>query len=406
MTIRRLRRRLPVAAALAVMLAATSPFGPLAAEATDLGMHGRMDASVGARVTVTVALSAGRSGSFRMTGVPDRGRVDAKRTVANGTLRLTQKLSGARGLLVISSTHRCGRVAGRWRVASGTGSYQGASGGGTARGVLSCKRPWGSSTVVHAGTLTVPPPALAPAGAYGGWTPQDEWLEFEVTPTGRSVANLTVSGFTWECMSENGRFSMSSKRDRMSALFPIADDGTFAIQMFPNVTLSGRFRSGGAEGMITVREYSSTDAYGKPATCGGTIPWTASMPPPPPRRALPGTYCGRTRAGDSVCLDVLSGGREFRNLRVTAVLTCGDARFGLQLTFDETVVLGPTLKFEHRFSLPIPGGDPVNTNLRGSFDQAGATTGFLTLARSSFTHEGTRYTCSGGGATWTAQLQR
>src|SRR5688572_23768969 len=122
---RGMRKRLAVAAAVAVMLAAASPFGLVAAKAT-VDVDTNEDAFIGRRVTVTVALSAGRVGSFRMTGVPDRGRVDAKRTLANGMLRLTQRLTGARGVLVISSTHSCGRATGRWKVTSGTGAYRSA----------------------------------------------------------------------------------------------------------------------------------------------------------------------------------------------------------------------------------------------------------------------------------------
>lgn len=360
-----------------------------------------------AEVTITVRLGVAKSGTFRMTGVAgDAGRVTATRAVSRGTLRTKLRLQGARGVLVVGSTRSCRTGRGTWTVVSGTGSYSAATGGGTVGGALGCTRPWKAATAIHAGRLVLPPPALAPAGMYGGWTPQDEYLDFEVAPSGRSIVGLAVSGFSWDCTNEDGRFALGSKRERMAGPFPIADDRTFTVKLFENITLAGRFSSNGAEGTITIDEYPFTDARGKPVTCGGTIPWAAATPPPSPRRALPGTYCGRTAAGHSACLDVLEGGRELRNFRVTARLFCGDVRFELELTLDETIALGPTLKFEYRYQQSIPGGEPVAANLRGSFDQSGGSTGSLTLARSSFVYEGTRYTCTGGGANWTAQLQR
>lgn len=403
----RLRRGFPAASVLATVLLALVFGLDAAAPAIGAARGVSLDHAAAARVTINIRLGAGRTGTFRMTGgFSDSGRIVAKRNIAGGRLRLTQTMTGTNGTLVISSSHACARATGQWKVVSGGGSYRGASGGGTASGRIGCKRPWKASTVAYTGSLTTPPPALAAAGAYGGWTPQDEWIEFEIAPSGRSVLNLAVSGFSWECVSASGfREKLSSKRDRMAGPFPIAEDRTFAIQMWPAVTISGRFTSAGAEGTITVPEYAFTDPYGQPSTCSGEILWKVSTPPPPPRRALPGTYCGFTTANNGVCLDVPEGGREFRNLRVGAILNCGQTRFLLELTLDMTVSLGPTLTFEHRFTQPIPGGEPVVAVLRGSFDQAGAGAGFLSLVRPSFTYEGTQYTCTGGGASWTVKLQ-
>ena len=51
------------------------------------------------RVSVTVRLGAAGTGTFRMTGEPRRmpGASRARRSVARGTLRTTQTLTGARG---------------------------------------------------------------------------------------------------------------------------------------------------------------------------------------------------------------------------------------------------------------------------------------------------------------------
>ena len=409
MSINLLLRRLPAAGVLSVALL-VALFG-LDAAPPALGVVGgaTLDTEPAARVTLTVRLGAAGKGTFRMTGAfTDSGSVVAKRSVARGRLRMTQTMTGANGTLVISSSHACTRSSGTWSAVSGTRTYASASGGGVVvNGRIRCLRPWKPSTAVYTGALTVPPPALATPGTYAGFTPQDQGIAFEVAPSGRAVVNLVVDGYTYECVSESGfRQSLSKIDQTAGGPFPIANDGTFVVQLGPVARFSGDFTASGATGAISV-EHPSTDPYRQPSKCAGQIPWTVTTPPPPPRRALPGTYCGFTRSDHGVCLDVPEGGREFRNLRVGAILRCdAGVSFLLEFTADIVVPFRANLTFEHRFMQPIPGGDPVSVSLRGSFDQAGAATGAVVLARSSFIYQGTRYTCSGGGATWTVKLQR
>lgn len=402
------RRCLPAVGVLAVVVCV--PLSGLDAAAPAAGASGAvaLDAAAAARVTISVRLGASGKGRFSLTGgFTDSGRVSAKRSRAGGRLRLTQTMTGADGTLVISSSHACARASGKWSVVSGTRSYRGASGGGAVTGRIGCARPWQPSALVYTGSLTVPPPPLAPPGLYSGFTTQDNGIAFEVAPSGRAVVNLEVDAYSFKCVSPSG-FSLTVFRDDHEAAgpFPIADDRTLVVQLVPGTTFSGNFTAAGAAGTVSV-DSSIPDPFGQQAKCDAKIPWTVTTPPPPLRRALPGTYCGFTTSQHGVCLDVPEGGREFRNLRTTAVLRCGaDVFFLLELTADVTVPFRANLSFDHRFTQPIPGGDPVTAFLRGSFDQAGATTGTLTLSRPSFTFEGTRYTCSGGGATWTAKLQR
>lgn len=401
------RRCLPAAGVLAVVLCV--PLSGLDTAAPAAGARGAvaLDAASAARVTITVRLGASGIGTFRMTGgFSDRGRAVAKRTVARGRLRMTQTMTGASGTLVLSSSHACTRSSGTWSVVSGTRSYGGASGGGAATGRIGCTRPWKPSTVVYTGSLTVPPPPLATPGLYAGFTAQDNGIAFEVAASGRAVVNLVVDAYTYKCVSESGFTITVFGGDQTAAgPIPIADDRTLDVQFAPGRTISGTFAATGATGTVTV-DYSLPDPFGQPAKCAAQFPWTVTTPPPPPRRALAGTYCGYTVPNRSACLDVPEGGREFRNLRLTATVRCGDVRFLLELTADVTVPLRANLSFSHRFTQPIPGGEPVNASVEGSFDREGTGTGSLFLSRPSFTFEGTKYTCSNGGAAWMVKLQR
>ena len=84
-----------------------------------------------ARVSITVTLGAGKSGTFRMTGGPvDAGRVVATRQVNGRRLITRQTLASAKGTLVLSSAQGCSRRTGTWKVVSGSGIYARATGGG------------------------------------------------------------------------------------------------------------------------------------------------------------------------------------------------------------------------------------------------------------------------------------
>lgn len=380
-----------------------------AAPAVGAGDAAELHVATDASVTITVRLRDAWTGTFRMTGAAsDRGQVRATRTtVVRGMLRMTQRLTGASGALVISSSHACATGKGKWKVVSGTGAYRDAHGGGSTRGRTGCMRTR-TSTVTYTGSIVVPPPPLAVSGLYGGWTPQNEWFQFEVDASGRNVQNVLVGSYKYECVTdEDGyRQPMGASWDLKAAgPFPIAEDRSFVAQVLQPTTISGRFTDAGAEGTIVVR-HTFTDPWRRPSTCAGDIPWTVTNPPPPPRRALVGRYCGSTRANQGVCLDVPEGGREFRNLRVGARLLCGEFAVLVDVTTEGTFSMRENLSFRHSFSGTILGGEPGPVSVEGSFDQAGQGTGRLTLGRRSFTFEGKQYTCTGGGASWTVKLQR
>jgi hypothetical protein len=363
-----------------------------------------------AQVSIVVTLGAGKMGSFRMTGRPtDAGRAVATRRVTRGRLVTKETLTSTRGTLVLESTQACVRATGTWKVVSGGGAYAGTRGSGTTRGRIGCTRPYKPTSIAHTGALVVPPPPLATAGTYRGWTTQDEEVSFDVTSGGRSLVNVLIGAYRYECVSQSGlRTSIGSDVDRtVAGPVRIADDSTFVVEISPPaVKLVGRFASTGATGTIVV-QHDFTDYQGQPAKCAGEIPWTAATPPPPPKRAQAGKYCGITPQGEGVCLDVLAGGGELRNLTVGVPIVCGDVGFVIRITNEGPVAVRSNLSFQTSYvqQLGDDSSGSARVFLSGTFDQNGSTTGRTTLQQPTFTFQGTRYTCRNGGAAWTAKLQ-
>jgi hypothetical protein len=361
-----------------------------------------------ARVSITVTLGAGKSGTFRMTGGPvDAGRVVATRQVNGRRLNTRQTLASAKGTLVLSSSQACARRAGTWKVVSGSGIYVGATGGGTTAGRIGCNRPFKPTSVVHAGSLTVPPPPLATPGTYRGWTTQDKEVSFDVTPDGRSFVNVLIGGYGADCVQQQGlrRVEWSGVDMKVAGPVPIGEHGTFVIEFsgLRPARVSGRFEPGKASGTISITY--EWDAGGHFWKCAGNAAWTVATPPPPPWQAVAGKYCGITPQGEGVCLDVPAGGGEPRNLDVGIPLVCGEAGFIVRLTIEGPFPFHSDLSFETSFAQPIGDDGSARVFLSGTFDRAGSMTGRITLQQPAFTHQGTRYTCRNGGAAWTAKLQ-
>jgi hypothetical protein len=362
-------------------------------------------------VAISVKLDSAGKGTFRMTGTAtDAGRVVVARRTAGGRLVVRQTLTGAKGTLVVSSTQRCTRSTGTWQVLSGTDAYARASGGGTTTGRIVCTRPWRASTVVHRGSLAVPPPPLAAAGSYRGWTSQGKEVSFDVAPDGRTLVNLLFGGYTADCVNQNGlRMAESSGVDqKVAGPVPIVDDRTFALELgsaLRRAKVSGRFVAATATGTIaTTYEW---EAGGHIWKCAGDVAWTVTTPAPPQWQAVAGKYCGITPQGEGVCLDVPAGGRELRNVDVGFHLICGETGFLLRLTVEGPVPLRSDLSFQTSFAQALGDDSSGSTRvfLTGTFDRSGSMTGRITLQQPVFTYQGTRYTCRNGGASWTAKLQ-
>jgi hypothetical protein len=374
-----------------------------------LGSVAGLGRAAPARVSIAVALGAGTGGTFRITGGPvDAGRVFATRQVSRGRLLTRQALRSSKGTLVLSSSQACTRTAGTWKVVAGSGAYAGAGGGGTTRGRIGCRRPFKPTSVVHTGSLVVPPPPLATAGTYRGWTSQDREVSFDVTPDGRALVNLLFGGYGADCVQQQGlrRVEWSGVDHRVAGPVPIAEDRTFSIELGVGsraAKVAGRFSAGTANGTISITY--EWDAGGHFWKCAADVPWTVATPAPAPWQAVAGKYCGITPQGEGVCLDVPAGGRELRNLTAGIPLVCGETGFLVRLTIEGPFPLRSDLSFETVFTQPLGDDGSGRVFLSGTFDRAGSMTGRLTLQQPSFTYQGTRYTCRNGGAAWTAKRQ-
>jgi len=385
--------RLIVASALALVVGAT------------LGSSGAVASSSPA--TFAIRVGATGRGTFTVTGaVADAGRALVRRSVVGGRLNATAALTGSNGQLTLTSRQPCKGGTGTWRVVSGTRAYEKVRGRGVATGRVSCKRPLGPATLTYRGALELPPPALAAPGPWGGTTAQGSALLFDVTADGRSLANVVVGEYRYDCVRSDGlRTQTFSGVDfRYPGPFAIDEDRTFTLKA-GSATIAGRFGDRSAAGTIAVSYTLPADANGRTSTCSGTIGWTAATPPPPAKRALVGTYCGFAGGGEGACLDVPEGGRTVRNFRIGVVVPCGDTAFTFRIEYDAILPLATDLSFRTSYTQPLLDGSAL-AFLSGTFDQDGGMQGRLTLQQPSFTYEGVRRTCRNGGASFTARLQR
>ena len=359
-------------------------------------------------ITVTVKLDARGRGTFTLGGGlgADHGSVGLFQQQVGGAVRATVRLRGTRGVIVLASSQVCTKGSGTWRVVSGTGAYRGITGNGTTAGRARCVRPFRSSTVVYRGLVGLPPASLAQPGAWGGWTAQDKALSFTVTSDGRAIADVFVGTHRQECVRSDGRRTLSNWDDTTYAgPFAIADNRTFSVKV-GSATLDGRFAGTRAEGSITYAYSLPPDVQGRTTSCSGSIPWTATTPPPPPRLAPAGRYCGFAREGEGVCLTVLESGREVRSLEVGLFLDCsGNSGFYVRLTYDVLVRVQSDLSFRSSGTAKIEDGSAL-AFLSGTFDHAGGMSGVLTLQQPRFTYQGVSYTCRNSSANFTARLQR
>jgi hypothetical protein len=357
-----------------------------------------------AQVSIVVTLGAGKMGSFRMTGSPtDAGRAVATRRVTRGRLVTKETLTSSRGTLVLESTQACVRATGTWKVVSGGGAYAGTRGSGTTRGRIGCTRPFKPTSVAHTGALVVPPPPLATAGMYRGWTNQEREVSFEVTPEGRSLVNLLFGGYGADCEQQQGlrRVEWSGVDLRLPGPVTIAEDRTFALQV-GRAKLAGSFSPATATGTMTVQyEY---EIGGHMWKCASVVSWTVRTPAPPPWQALPGKYCGLTARGEGVCADVPADGREVGNIDAGVVFDCGEVDIVARITIAGPVPLHSDLSFLGSSSLQLADVS-TRVSVSGSFDRAGSMTGRVIVPAVAFTHQGSRYTCRNGFAGWTAKRQ-
>ena len=172
------------------------------------------------------------------------------------------------------------------------------------------------------------------------------------------------------------------------------------------MTLSGQFTATGAQGTIAIDVRYPADTQGRTTACSGSTSWTATTPPPAPRRALAGTYCGFSLGGGGVCVDVTADG-QVRAVRAESRLTCGVlARIPVTVTIasDLALPLRTDLSFRGSFAQSYEGRT-IQAAISGTFDERGGLTGVVGPSQLTITRDGVQHIC-GGNANFTATLQR
>ena len=124
-------------------------------------------------------------------------------------------------------------------------------------------------------------------------------LLFEVTPeVARSrTSSSATTGTSASAATASASRASTGVDSTYAGPFAIGEDKAFTVRAGP-ATISGRLGDRSAEGTIAVAYTLPADANGRTSACSATIAWTATSPPPPPKRALVGTYCGFAAEGE------------------------------------------------------------------------------------------------------------
>jgi hypothetical protein len=409
-------RALLFATAAALALAALAGAGrsapaPATLDATSVTPLAVASPQASGRVRIVVTLPSRSKGTFTMTGaIADKGSVKATQRVAGGKLDVTETLVGTRGTIRLRATSTCPGGKGTWKVLSGSGEHAGSSGGGRASGGPRCAVTRYPVSATYTGAVRTvappPPPPLAQPGRFGGGTSQREEVVFDVEGGGRSLASFRAR-FTVKCdptMTLGGPTSWPGP-------YAIAADGTFAFEpaIVSGVTyrVTGRFTSPTtAVGTLSANGTAVNPMTNTQVTCAGEIAWTASLPPP---AALPGTYCGFTLQGSSICLDVPPSGREVTRFESAVVARCfpggvAPSEFEIGLTYTGSIPIGGHLGFSAR-GLAVEGLG-TTASISGLFEPTGTVAGSVGLGAFDLDYEGTRYRCFSSSGKFEAKRQQ
>jgi hypothetical protein len=123
---------------------------------------------------------------------------------------------------------------------------------------------------------------------------------------------------------------------------------------------------------------------------------------PPPAVALDGHYCGATDQGQSMCFDILGGGKTFANAQFGAIVDCQPpGQFEVTSAVAESTA---PIASNLTFTWLKPSGHMAGSRVTGTLNTAGGATGTLT-AKAAFSYQGTHYDCQAPTSAWSAKRQ-
>lgn len=370
-----------------------------------IGVLGAAPSTIDGSVRIETRFRTATKGTFRIRGaISDTGSFAATRRVSGGRLQLTETLRGAAGTIRIRATRSCSGGSGTWRVLSGSKAYAGLSGGGAASGGGRCVSPKYPTQASYRGVVrTPPPPPLAQPGRFGGGTSQREEVILDVGEDGRTLSGLRLR-VTTPC---EGTTITAQVFISLPGPYEIGADKSFSLTSSASVSKSsvtGRFTSPTTvEGTATASTTLTLGSTNTTHACSADVTWSASQPPP---AATPGTYCGFTDQGPSICFDVAPSGREVTRVEVGVIVRClqQGVDFELTLTFAASAIGGHLgfRKSEASFEGLVSGTGFVS----GLIDPGGSgASGSVFLQLPVFDFEGTRYSCRNASSRWTARRQ-
>ncbi len=260
----------------------------------------------------------------------------------------------------------------------------------------------------------VPPPQPPPAtpGLYCGPTSQDMVICFDVvgSATGaRTIPNIRLT-VQMACQPRDQVFYTLEIRSYVT----VESDRTFTAPVSLagfSATVLGEFDAAGnsATGSLTVQ--FAEERAGVLYECdSGLVSWRARTPPPD-ATAQPGTFCGFTDQGQSLCFDVEGPPKTVTNFKFVVRLECTPpAPFGVSSVIPSAYAIRDdgTFSFTRSgFETTAGGGSFTVTHMmRGAFDASGtAATGTLAAHLTYDAPDGTHYECDSGTFGWGTRRQ-
>lgn len=271
----------------------------------------------------------------------------------------------------------------------------------------------GSDCEIVKGLVPSPRPPPVTAGLYCGTTSQDLVICFEVAGGGASAERtiptmqLTVQ---MACQPRGQVFysfeirSYVTVRSDRTFIAPVSLAGFAAV-------VQGTFDAMGnaAAGSLTV-QFAEERAGVRYECDSGAVSWRARTPAPN-APAEPGTFCGFTDQGQSLCFDVEGPPKKVTNVEFLVRFECTPpAPLGVSSTIPTAYAIRDdgTFSFTRSgFESPAGGGSfAVTHTMRGAFDASGtAATGTLSAHLTYDAPDGTHYECDSGTFGWSTRRQ-